>query len=160
MDVDGLTVEVVEVLPATPALVHALLSDPVRTAGLGPECVRAEWLDDRRGPGARFRAENERQGRSWEVTCTVLADEPGEQFVWAVGDLALPSSTWSYDLAPVDGGTRVVQRFVHGPGSTFLRAVVAKHPDRAEMLVTARTAELEDGMRATLRAAAALLQEA
>ncbi len=157
MDVDGLTVEVVEVLPAAPDQVHAVLSDPERTAGLGPECIRASWVDESRGPGARFRGENERQGKGWEVLCTVLADEPGQRFVWAVGDPALPSSTWSYDLTPVDGGTQVVQRFVHGPGTTFLRAVVAKHPDRAQMLVAARTAELEDGMRATLRAAAALL---
>ena len=50
------------------------------------------------------------------VPCTVVAADPPRAFAWAVGDSTQPSATWSYDLVEDGGGTRVTQRFQHGPG--------------------------------------------
>lgn len=156
--VDDMAVEVREVLPAPPERVFALLTDVERMAGLGPEHVRAEWLGDERGVGARFRGWNEREGiGGWDLPCVVLAHDPPHRFAWTTGDPDRPSSTWSYDLSPTDGGTLVVHRFAHGPGPTFLRQAAERKPDRAEVYVAKRGAELEANMRTVLQAAAALL---
>lgn len=159
MSVDGAVAQVEVVLDAPPERVFALLTDVERTGGLGPENARNVWESDARGVGAVFRGTNDRDGRVWEVPCSVVEHVPPSRFAYAVGDPARPSATWSYDLAPVTGGTRVVQRFVHGPGMTYLRRAVEKHPDREAELVAGRLAELERGMRATLQAVGALLQD-
>lgn len=159
MSVDGAAAQVEVVLDAPPERVFALLTDVERTGGLGPENARNVWAGDARGVGAVFRGTNDRAGRVWEVPGTVVEHVPPSRFAYVVGDPACPSASWSYDLTAVAGGTRVVQRFLHGPGMTYLRRAVDKHPDRAAELVAGRLAELERGMRATLQAAAALLQD-
>ena len=64
-----------------------------------------------------------------------------------------PSSSWRYQIDPLPGGgSRVRQRFTHGPGASFLRAVAATAPDRAAAIVAARRDGLRANMRATLRA--------
>ncbi len=152
-----MVVEVVEVLPAPPARVFALLTDVERMAGLGPEHSHAQWRDDRRGVGAVFVGSNERDGRGWNVPCHVVEHEPATRFAWSTGDPEQPSATWSYQLEPVEGGTLVTQVFRHGPGFTYLRRFVEKYPEREQELVAGRAAELEQNMRRVLRAAAALL---
>lgn len=155
---EEVAVEVTELLPASPDDVYALLTDVERMGGLGPENTRSQWESDERGVGAVFRGWNVLQGRAYDVPCTVVAADPPRCFAWVVGDPALPSTTWSYDLVGVDGGTRVTQRFRHGPGRSFLRRAIAAEPGRAAELVAARTAQLEAGMRSTLQGAAALLR--
>ncbi len=152
-----MTVEVVEVLPAPPERVFALLTDVERMAGLGPEHNAARWVDDRRGVAAVFYGANERDGMTWEVPCRVVEHQPPARFAWTTGDPDLPSAIWSYALAPVDGGTQVTQRFRHGAGFTYLRRAVEKRPEQAEQYVAGRAAELERNMRTTLRAAARLV---
>lgn len=152
-----MTVVVEEVLPGPRERVFALLSDVERTAGLGPENVRTTWQDERRGVGAVFTGVNRNGDREWEVPCTVVVHDPPARFGWTTGDPDRPSATWTYELHDADGGTRVVQRFRHGPGFTYLRRVVEKHPERAQELVDGRAAQLEQGMRTTLQAAARLL---
>ena len=58
------------------------------------------------------------------------ADRP-RAFAWVVlddsGDPARPSSSWRYRIDPLPGGgSRVRQRFTHGPGASYLRAAAAK----------------------------------
>jgi hypothetical protein len=68
-------------------------------------------------------------------------------------DPARPSSLWRYRIDPLPGGgSRVRQRFTHGPGDSFLREVAAQAPDQAAVLIAARLDGLRAGMRATLRA--------
>jgi uncharacterized protein YndB with AHSA1/START domain len=157
VNLQEVVVEVRVVLPAPREQVFALLSDVERMGGLGPENVRTQWESDEHGVGARFRGWNERDGRAWDVPCTVVEHDPPVRFAWVTGPFGDPSATWSYELADVDGGTQVQQRFQHGPGFTYLRRAVEKHPERAEELLAARTAELERNMRATLEAAGRLL---
>ncbi len=156
---EEVAVEVSELLPAPPDEVYALLTDVERMGGLGPENTRSAWESEDRGVGAVFRGWNVVQGNAYDVPCTVVAAAPPRAFAWAVGDTALPSATWSYDLVEEGGGTRVTQRFQHGPGRTFLRRAIAAEPDRAAELVQQRMTQIEAGMRTTLLAAAALLRE-
>jgi hypothetical protein len=60
---------------------------------------------------------------------------------------------WQYRIDPLPGiGSRVRQRFVHGPGGSYLRVVAAKAPERAAEIVAARRDGLRANMIATLRA--------
>ena len=83
------------------------------------------------------------------------ADRP-RAFAWVVldddGDPARPLS-WRYRIDPLPGGgSRVRQRFTHGPGASYLRAAAAKAPDRAAEIIGARWDGLRANMGATLRA--------
>lgn len=120
----------------------------------------AAWLGEpgRPQPGARFTGHNRfPKGFEYEVTCVVTeADRPGA-FAWVVlddsGDPARPSSSWRYRIDPLPGGgSRVRQRFTHGPGASYLRAAAAKAPDRAAEIIAARRDGLRANMSATLRA--------
>jgi hypothetical protein len=153
-----MVVEVEQVLPGTPEEVWSLLVDVERLGGLGPENVQNAWDGPERGVGAVFSGTNARGDRSWTVPCTVTVWEPGLRFGYDVGRPDQPSASWSYELAPVDGGTQVVQRFVHGPGPTFLRRAVEKDPASEEELVAGRAEDLAAGMRTVLRAVGDLLR--
>jgi uncharacterized protein YndB with AHSA1/START domain len=157
VNLEDVAVEVQVVLPAPPERVFALLTDVEAMGGLGPENVRSQWRDERRGVGAAFTGANRRGELAWEVPCLVVEHVPPSRFAFTTGDPERPSATWSYELAPVEGGTLVTQRFRHGPGDTALRRYVEQRPDRAEQAVARRIAELEQGMRTTLAAAARLL---
>jgi hypothetical protein len=83
------------------------------------------------------------------------ADRP-RAFAWVVlddsGDPARPSALWRYQIDPLPGGSRVRQRFTHGPGDSYLRAAAAKAPDQAAEIIAARREMLRANMSATLRA--------
>src|SRR5262249_13261738 len=84
------------------------------------------------------------------------ADRP-RAFAWVVlddsGDPARPSSSWRYRIDPLPGGgSRVRQRFTHGPGASFLREVAPEAPDRAAEINAARRDALGPTWSATLRA--------
>ena len=159
-EVTGLTAATEEVVAARPELVWDLVADITRVGGWSPECIRAAWLTEpgRPHPGARFTGHNRLpNGFEYEVTCVVTeADRPGT-FAWVVlddsGDPARPSSLWRYRIDPLPGGrSRVRQRFIHGPGASFLRAVAAEAPERAPGVIAARRDGLRANMSATLRA--------
>jgi Polyketide cyclase / dehydrase and lipid transport len=155
---DTMVVQVSCRLPADPAQIWALLADVERMAGLGPEHTEAHWVETGPALGAQFTGRNARAGREWTVPCLVDVCEPPTRFGWVVGDPQQPSARWRYDLrADGAGGTEVTQRFVHGPGFSFLRRAIEKYPDRETELVSARSAELAANMRATLSAAGDLL---
>jgi hypothetical protein len=98
------------------------------------------------------------------VTCVVTEADRPRAFAWVVlddtGDLARPSSSWRYRIDPLPGGSRVRQRFTHGPGASFLRAIAVRAPDRAAEIIAARRAGLRANMSATLRAMKAVAESA
>ena len=53
-------------------------------------------------------------------------------------------------------GSRVRQRFTHGPGFSYLRAAAVKTPDRAAEIIAAR----RDGLRANMRDTLAAMKAA
>ena len=92
------------------------------------------------------------------------ADRP-RAFGWVVlddsGDPTRPSSSWRYRIDPLAGvGSRVRQRFTHGPGASYLRAAAAKAPEQAAEIIAARRDGLRANMSATLRAMKAAAQSA
>ena len=158
-EVTGLTAAAEEVVAARPELVWDLVADVTRIAGWSPECIRAAWLGEpgRPRPGARFTRHNRLpNGFEYEVTCVVTEADRPRAFAWVVlddsGDPARPSSLWRYLIDPLPGGSRVRQRFTHGPGDSYLRAAGAKAPDQAAEIIAARRDGLRANMGATLRA--------
>jgi uncharacterized protein YndB with AHSA1/START domain len=158
-EVTGLTAVAEEVVTARPELVWDLVADVTRVGEWSQECIRAAWLEDpgRARPGARFTGHNRlANGFEYEVTCVVTEAERPRAFAWVVlddsGDPARPSSSWRYLIDPLPGGSRVRQRFTHGPGDSFLRAAAAKAQDQAAEIIAARLDSLRASMSATLRA--------
>jgi uncharacterized protein YndB with AHSA1/START domain len=167
-EVTGLTAAAEEVVAARPELVWDLIADVTRVGGWSPECIQVAWLGEpgRPQPGARFAGRNRfSNGFEWEVTCVVTEADRPRAFAWAVlddsGDPARPSSLWRYRIDPLPGGrSRVLQRFTHGPGVSFLREVAAQAPDRAAAIIATRRDGLRANMSATLRAMKAVAEEA
>jgi uncharacterized protein YndB with AHSA1/START domain len=159
-EVTGLTVAAEEVVAARPELVWDLVADITRVGRWSPECIRATWLGEPGQPrsGARFTGHNRfPDGFEYEVTCVVTQADRPRAFAWVVlddsGDRARPSSSWRYRIDPLPGGgSRVRQRFTHGPGASYLRAAAAEAPDRAAEIIAARRHGLRANMSATLRA--------
>ncbi len=159
-EVTGLTAAAEEVVAARPEPVWDLVADVTRVGGWSPECIRAAWLGEpaRPEPGARFTGHNRfPNGFEYEVTCVVTEADRPRAFAWVVlddsGDPARPSSWWRYRIDPLPGGgSRIRQRFTHGSGASYLRAVAAKAPDQAAEIIAARRDGLRANMRATLRA--------
>jgi len=159
-EVTGLTAAAEEVVAAQPELVWDLVADITRVGGWSPECIRAAWVGEpgRAQSGARFTGHNRfPNGFEYEVTCVVTEADRPRAFAWVVlddsGDPARPSSLWRYRIDPLPGGgSRVRQRFTHGPGTSFLREVAAEAPDQAAEIIAARRDGLQANMRATLRA--------
>jgi hypothetical protein len=74
-------------------------------------------------------------------------------------DPARPSSWWRYRIDPLrGGGSRVRQRFTHGPGDSYLRVAAAQAPDRAAEIIAARLDGLRANMSAALRAMKAIAE--
>ena len=165
-EVTGLTAVAEEVVAARPELVWNLVADVTRVGGWSPECIRAAWLGEpgRPEPGARFTGRNRlANGFEYEVACVVTEADRPRVFAWVVlddsGDPARPSSSWRYQIDPLpSGGTRVRQRFTHGPGDSFLREVAAEAPDQAAAIIAVRRDGLRANMSATLRAMKAVAE--
>ena len=159
-EVTGLTAVAEEVVAAGPELVWDLIADVTLVGGWSPECIRAAWLGEpgRPRPGATFTGRNRfPSGFEYEVTCVVTEADRPRTFAWVVlddsGDPARPSSSWRYRIDPIPGGgSRVRQRFTHGPGASYLRAFAAKTPDQAAEIIAARRDGIGANMTATLRA--------
>ncbi len=164
-EVTGLTAVAEEVIAARPELVWDLLADVTQVGRWSPECVRAAWIGGpgRPRPGTRFTGRNRFPGGfEYEVTCVVTEADRPRAFAWVVlddsGDPGRPSSSWRYRIDPLPGGSRVRQRFTHGPGNSFMRETAATAPDRAAGIIAARRDWLRANMIATLRAMKAVAE--
>lgn len=159
-EVTGLAAAAEEVVAAPPELVWDLVADVTRVGEWSPECIRAAWLGApfRPQPGARFIGRNRfPNGFEYEVTCVITETNRPRAFAWVVLDdsnnQARPSSLWQYWIDPLPGGgSRVRQRFTHGPGDSYLRAVATEASDRAAEIIAARLDGLRANMSATLGA--------
>ena len=102
------------VVPATPEVVYDRISDVTRIGERSPECRSAAWEQGTPGTvGAVFRGRN-RWGWAarWTRRCLVTEAVPGRVFTFRTLPTVLDptrrdSTTWSYELSAVDGGTRV-----------------------------------------------------
>jgi hypothetical protein len=160
---DGLTgafAEVELVVDVPIDRVWSLVTDVGRMGDWSPECVFAAWRPAQGEvpyAGARFEARNEyADGFTATVECVVTEAVRPSVFSWVVlddgRDAERPGSIWRYELEDRGRGTRVRQRFTHGPGLTGLRAFTRDHPGRARTALEGRLAELRANMSATLQA--------
>lgn len=130
------------VAPATPEQVWAVLADVTRTGEWSHEAVAAEWLGGSSGPtpGARFRGSNEQGRARWARVCEVVAAEPGRRLAFRTVPTRLlrDSTLWTFELAPVERGTRIVQHYevleVHPLLDRLFYALIPAHRDRTAAL--------------------------
>ncbi|SOB79841.1 SRPBCC family protein [Streptomyces sp. 1331.2] len=159
--------------------VWELVTDIGLPARLSPELHRVAWLDGADGPapGARFEGHNRRAGMpDWRTVSEVTeltgaddradaagaADAAGHRvFAWAVMDadgrygepVSEPAGAlarWRFDLTAEDGGTRLRESVVIGPGRSGVSLAIDARPEYEEKIVDFRLGELRTGMTATL----------
>lgn len=102
------------VVAAGPQEVYALVCDVTRIGERSPECHTATWVGGVPGTvGAVFRGRN-RVGllARWSRRCQVTEAEPGRAFAFRTlperwDPTRRDSTTWTYRIEPVEGGTRV-----------------------------------------------------
>ena len=133
------------VVPSPPHAVYDVISDVTRIGERSPECYAAHWLPGATPGtvGAQFQGDND-AGRlaRWSRRCEVLAAEPGRVFAFRTVPARQPytdSTTWRYDLEPVDGGTRVRHSYeITRPPALPLRAVLgltlSQHRDMRQQM--------------------------
>ena len=127
---------------ATPAQIWDLLTDIARAGEWSHETRSGDWLDGatRATAGARFKGRNGIGRQRWTRVCEIESAEQPHVLVWrTIPSRLFPDSTrWTYELAPVDGGTRVTQRFeVLKLGwlmDRLLYAFIPAHRDRTAAL--------------------------
>lgn len=140
-------------------------------------------------PGARFEGHNRREGLpDWrtvsevtELTEPAEVAEPTEPavsvdptrpraFAWAVMDadgrygepVSEPAGAlarWRFDLTPEDGGTRLRQSVVIGPGRSAMSRIIDARPEIEEKVVDFRLGELRTAMTATLEGIKSLAEQ-
>lgn len=107
------------VVPAEPDAVYAVVHDVTRIGERSPECHTATWLPGAPAGtvGARFRGSN-RAGWAarWSRRCEVVVADRARAFAFRTLPERLDltrrdSTTWRYDLEPVDGGTKVTHSY-------------------------------------------------
>ncbi len=92
-------------IDAPPATVWALVSDLSRMPEWSPQTRKMKLLGSMR-VGAKTVNVNRRGLQAWPTTSTITAIEPERKLAFRVD---LNGTEWSYELEPIDGGTRVVE---------------------------------------------------
>lgn len=111
------------------------MADPTRVGEWSHEATGARWLNGatHATPGARFVGMNRMGGTAWSKNCVVDIVEPGRTYSFHT-----PSTSWRYDLAPVENGTLIRQSFTLVNArrlmSLLLWLVVPAHRDRSDAL--------------------------
>lgn len=130
-------------IAASPEVVWSVVSDVTRMPEWSPELRRLFVLGGREPRvGMVLIGVNRRGYAAWPTTSKVVRFEPRRAVAWRTRE---SGATWTYELEPVEGGTRLtgrrdLPRFTLG--TTLMAPVIggAAGHDR----------ELADGMRATL----------
>jgi len=98
-------------IAAPPDVVYDLVADITRMGEWSPEATGGKWL--RGGTGAVgdwFEGVSETAERpAWHRECEVAAAERGRDFTFVVGGVEANCTWWSYEMEPVDGGTRLTE---------------------------------------------------
>lgn len=94
-------------IDATPAQVWALVTDVARMSAWSPQVVRTVVLGGPVRLGTTFVNLNRNGLRLWPTRAKVVRFTPHEDFAFRNPD---NWTVWSYQLEPVEGGTRVTER--------------------------------------------------
>jgi len=99
-------------IAASPETVYDLVSDVTRMGEWSPESTGAEWIDGGAGnKGDWFEGHNKSGDNEWTRACQVAAAERGRDFTFVVGGVEDNCTWWSYEMEPVEGGTRLTERW-------------------------------------------------
>ncbi|MET8541122.1 SRPBCC family protein [Kitasatospora sp. NPDC004799] len=162
--------------------VWELVTDINLPARLSPELQRVAWLNGADGPvvGARFEGHNSHASMpDWRTVSEVteltgaagpVGPDGRRVFAWGVmdadgrygepvSDLAGALARWRFELTPEDGGTRLHQSVVIGPGRSGASLVIDAKPELEEKIVDFRLNELRTGMTATLEGIKSLAEQ-
>ena len=134
------TVEVIT--GASPQQIWDLLADIARAGEWSHETRGGVWLDGATTAtlGARFKGLNGKGRQRWTRVCEIVAAEHPHQLAWrTVPSRLFPDSTrWTFEMTPVDGGTRVTQHFevlkLHPIVDRIFYALIPAHRDRTAAL--------------------------
>lgn len=127
---------------ATPEQIWDLLADIGRAGDWSHETRGGSWLEGATSPevGARFQGLNGKGRQRWSRVCEVVVADRPRQLAWrTVPSRLYPDSTrWTFDIEPVEGGTRIVQRFevlkLNPIFDRLFYALIPAHRDRTAAL--------------------------
>lgn len=130
------------VIDAAPDEVYRAVTDVTSTGDRSDECRSARWLSaTAAGPavGARFRGHNRSGLIRWSRVCEVIQADPGRRFAFRTVPERLDvsradSTTWRYELTPVDGKTLVrhsyeITRMPVAPLKALYGVLLPQHRD-------------------------------
>jgi hypothetical protein len=99
-------------IAAAPEVVYDLVADVTRMGEWSPEAVGADWIDGGTGrAGDWFTGHNRTPDREWSRECEVARAERGRDFTFVVGGVAANCTWWSYEMEPIEAGTRLTERW-------------------------------------------------
>ncbi|WP_433801322.1 SRPBCC family protein [Actinomycetospora sp. CA-084318] len=143
-------------IAAPPERVWPLVADLERMPARSTELEALSWRSDGPAAGARFVGHNAHPSfGTWSVEGTVVECEAPSRFAWEMDgsdDDDAPSSRWSFELVPEDGGTRLTQRARMGPGRSGTSVAIDAMPDKERKIVFVRLREFEAAITRTLDA--------
>jgi len=130
------------VADATPEAIWEIVSDITRVGEWSHECKAGVRLDGATSarPGARFKGTNKNGRQSWSRSNEVVSVDAPRELSWKTVPTRLyaDSTVWTFTLEPVDGGTRIVQRFqvlkINPLLDRLFYALIPKHRDRTDAL--------------------------
>lgn len=138
------TATVSEPIDAPPDTVWALISDVDRYPEWRPDVERVTRLEDRDG-----RPVWRESLSTGPITFETVSRDSAERLVVRIADEELPfGGTWSYEIAPDDGGTRLTiteDGEVHGPLFRFMSRFIFGHDSTIRAYLDAVRSELDDG---------------
>ncbi len=126
-------------LPASPAAVWAVLTDPTRIGEWSGECRSGCWLDGATAPsvGARFLGRNRLRWIGWSRPCRILELEPPRRFVFETISRT-DCTRWTYQLTAVGEETEVCQSFeirrMWRALEVLIKLLIPEHFDRGAAL--------------------------
>lgn len=137
--------------------VWPLVSDLTRGGDWSPENRGGKWLGGatEAAVGARFKGNNRRGLAVWYTIVTIVRLEPQRAIAWEVrapwGGPAL--SRWTYELEPIDGGTRVTERWELLKADPVTKAtwvLLAGTPEKRVAMLKRSLAQSLSGLKALL----------
>jgi hypothetical protein len=137
--------------------VWELVADLPRMGEWSPENKGGKWVKGATGPslGAVFKGNNKNGVRRWSTTVTVVANEPGKVFEFAVTSGPLAVARWRYEFEDADPGCRVTESWLDERTSWFkaIARVMGDHgAGNAERQMTTTLANLAKAAEKTASA--------
>lgn len=138
-------------IAASPESVWEVVADVTRMSEWSPECRKVVVLGSpKEGVGTTLLGLNRRGWAMWPTTSKVVRYEPATAVAWKTRE---SGATWSYELAPSNGGTTLTGRRelpAYTVGTRLMAPLIGGAQGHDE--------ELGDGIRTTLERIKAVVE--